>query len=85
MLKNIVLSGGSTMMPGFAQRVREDLQEHTYSSSGLQIIAEGNRNISTWIGMSMLSSMSTFNNMFITRETYNDSGENYFRIFQKIL
>lgn len=88
MLNNIVLSGGTTMMPGFSSRInfqlKEVLNKENISYNSYKIIAEGNRNISSWIGASMISSMSSFNNVFITREEYNENGENKLNIFQKI-
>jgi actin beta/gamma 1 len=88
MLNNIVLSGGTTMMPGFSNRMnmglKEVLREKDINYNSYQVIAEGNRNISTWIGASMISSMSSFNSVFISREEYNESGETRLNIFQKI-
>lgn len=88
MLNNIVLSGGTTMMPGFSNRMnmglKDVLKEKDISYNSYQVIAEGNRNISSWIGASMISSMSSFNSVFISREEYNESGENKLNIFQKI-
>jgi actin-related protein len=88
MLNNIVLSGGTTMMPGFSNRInlqlKDALNRENISYSSYKVIAEGNRNISSWIGASMISSMSSFNNVFITREEYNENGENKLNIFQKI-
>lgn len=88
MLNNIVLSGGTTMMPGFSNRINMQLKDvlnrENISYNSYQVVAEGNRNISSWIGASMVSSMSSFNNVFITREEYNENGENKLNIFQKI-
>lgn len=88
MLNNIVLSGGTTMMPGFSSRInlqlREVLNKENINFNSYQVIAEGNRNISSWIGASMISSMSSFNNVFVSREEYNENGENKMNIFQKI-
>ncbi len=88
MLNNIVLSGGTTMMPGFSNRINMQLKDvlnrENISYNSYQVVAEGNRNISSWIGASMVSSMSSFNNVFITREEYNENGETRLNIFQKI-
>lgn len=88
MLNNIVLSGGTTMMPGFPQRIKSTLFHHmdndsTFSLSS-QIIAEGNRDISTWIGASMIASMSSFDKVFIRKEDYYESGEDRVSLFSKI-
>ncbi len=76
------------MIPGFSNRInmqlKDVLNEKKISYSSYKVIAEGNRNISAWIGASMISSMSSFNNVFITREEYNENGENKLNIFQKI-
>jgi actin-related protein len=88
MLNNIVLSGGTTMMPGFSNRINMQLKDvlnrENISYNSYQVVAEGHRNISSWIGASMVSSMSSFNNVFITREEYNENGETRLNIFQKI-
>ena len=74
MLGNIVLSGGTTMIPGFPQRIKSTLPQHLdgdYSyNSPLNIIAEGNRDISAWVGASMVASMSSFDKVFINGEEY---------------
>ena len=76
------------MMPGFSNRMnlglKDVLREKDITYNSYQVIAEGNRNISSWIGGSMISSMSSFNSVFISREEYNDSVENKLNIFQNI-
>ena len=92
MYNNIVLSGGTTMMSGFASRIYNDLGNQIENRDkdldlfrNCQIIAEGNRNIAPWIGASMVSSMSSFSQTFITKEEFLDVGENKFpNMFQKI-
>lgn len=90
MYNNIVLSGGTTMMSGFADRIYNDLGTQLENKDSelyrnAQIIAEGNRNIAPWIGASMVSSMSSFAQTFITKEDYGDAGESKFpNMFQKI-
>ena len=91
MLQNIVLSGGTTMMPGFAQRIKSTLFHHfegdfTYSSLNhhANIVAELNRDISTWVGGSMVASMSSFEKVFIRKEEYIENGEDRLTLFSKI-
>ncbi len=88
MLNNVVLSGGTTMMAGFPQRIKKTLSnyldnDYNYNSSP-QIIAEGNRSISTWIGASMVASMSSFDKVFIKKEDFNENGEDRLPLFSKI-
>lgn len=79
-VENIVLSGGTTMMEGFADRVFNDL--NNYKSYDLEfqpkIIAENNRSIGKWIGMSMIASMTAFDKIFIKKSEYQEIGEEKF-------
>jgi actin-related protein len=87
-MSNVILCGGTSMMPGFPQRIKNSLpycSEHEgMHSSNFQVIAEGNRDISTWIGASMVSSMSSFDKIFIRREDFLEGGEDKVTLFSKI-
>ena len=82
LIENIVLSGGTTMMEGFADRVYQDLCNYKESGFELEyepiVIAENNRAIGKWIGMSMISSMSAFDKLFIKKAEYQELGEERF-------
>ena len=88
MMGNIILCGGTSMMPGFSQRVRislpQNLENEGVHSSNFNVVAEGNRDISTWIGASMVSSMSSFDKIFIKRDDFHESGEERVNLFSKI-
>lgn len=71
---NIVLSGGSTMFDGFNQRVEKMINSDFELSTKINVIAPPNRKYSSWIGASIFSSLSTFQNMCITKEVYYEYG-----------
>jgi len=71
---NIVLSGGSTMYPGIHQRVEKEVTSLAPPSMKIKVVAPPERKYSVWIGGSILSSLSTFENMWITKEEYDESG-----------
>ncbi|KAM9974667.1 hypothetical protein ACTFIW_008129 [Dictyostelium discoideum] len=71
---NIVLSGGSTMLPGIADRMNNELTALAPSTMKIKIIAPPERKHSVWIGGSILASFSTFQDMWISKEEYNESG-----------
>ncbi|KAI9336069.1 actin family [Obelidium mucronatum] len=71
---NIVVSGGTTMYPGFAERLERELLKDSPSSIKVKIAAPEERKYSVWIGGSILASLPTFQAMWITREEYNESG-----------
>jgi actin len=71
---NIVLSGGTTMFPGMAERLTKEVV--TIAPQGIQsrVIAPPERKYSVWIGGSILSSLTTFQNMWIKRSEYDENG-----------
>lgn len=58
--RNVVLSGGSTMFPGIADRMRRELAALAPSSMKIKVVAPPERKYSVWIGGSILASLSTF-------------------------
>jgi len=71
---NIVLSGGTTMFNGIADRMTKEIQALAPSSMKIKIIAPPERKYSVWIGGSILSSLSTFQSMWIQKSEYDESG-----------
>jgi len=71
---NIVLSGGSTMFAGIADRMNKEITALAPSSMTVKIVAPPERKYSVWIGGSILASLSTFEEMWVTKEEYDDSG-----------
>ena len=70
------------MMEGFADRVYNDLYNFKDPSLELEyepiVIAENNRAIGKWIGMSMIASMSAFDKLFIKKAEYQELEEERF-------
>jgi actin beta/gamma 1 len=71
---NVVLSGGTTMFPGIAERMTKELAALAPSTVKIRIIAAPERKYSVWIGGSILSSLSTFEQMWISKAEYDESG-----------
>merc|ERR1712216_125301 len=71
---NIVLSGGTTMFPGIADRVSKELTALAPSSMKIKVVAPHERKYSVWIGGSILASLSTFQQMWIAKSEYNEAG-----------
>lgn len=64
---NIVLSGGSTMYEGIAERMVKEISALAPSSVKVKVISPPERKYSVWIGGSILSSLSTFQSMWIVK------------------
>src|SRR3990167_4268884 len=54
---NIVVSGGSTLFPGFADRLQTEMFTLASASTRLRVIAPPERSITTWLGGSILASL----------------------------
>jgi len=86
LLGNLVVSGGSTMFPGFPERMQKELTAlapPTAKTGKVKIIAPPVRKFSVWMGGSILASLSTFQQMWISKAEYEESGPSI--IHQKCL
>ncbi|KAM9253177.1 LOW QUALITY PROTEIN: beta-actin-like protein 2 [Dugong dugon] len=71
---NTVLSGGSTMYPGITDRMQKEIVALVPSTMKIKIIAPPERKYSVWIGGSILASLSTFQQMWISKQEYDEVG-----------
>ena len=71
---NIVLSGGTTMFPGIAERLTKELTALAPAAMKIKVVAPPERKYSVWIGGSILASLSTFQQMWISKAEYDESG-----------
>jgi actin beta/gamma 1 len=71
---NIVLSGGTTMFEGIAERMDKEIKALAPASMKIKIVAPPERKYSVWIGGSILASLSTFQQMWISKQEYDESG-----------
>jgi actin-related protein len=63
--KNIVMVGGTSKIPGLCKDIYNSLNK--YDNLKYKITASKNRDISAWLGGSILSGIPTFNNMWIKK------------------
>lgn len=71
---NIVLSGGTSMFPGMADRMSKEITALAPPSMKIKVVAPPERKYSVWIGGSILASLSTFQQMWIAKSDYEESG-----------
>jgi actin-related protein len=71
---NVVLSGGTTMFAGIGERMTKELTALAPSTMKIKVVAPPERKYSVWIGGSILSSLSTFQQMWISKGEYDESG-----------
>ncbi|KAN0042697.1 hypothetical protein ACTA71_012620 [Dictyostelium dimigraforme] len=74
---NIVLSGGTTMLPNLNDRIQKELINLSPSSMKINVIKDNNNENNshlTWIGGSIFSTLSTFKQQSINKQEYNEYG-----------
>merc|ERR1712048_940651 len=71
---NVVLSGGTTMFAGIGERMTKELTALAPSTMKIKVVAPPEHKYSVWIGGSILSSLSTFQQMWISKGEYDESG-----------
>ena len=71
---NVVLSGGTTMYPGIGERLTKELTNRAPPSMKVKVVAPPERKFSVWIGGSILSSLSSFQQMWVSRAEYEEAG-----------
>ena len=74
LFENIVLSGGTTMLPGIDTRLQSDLKSMVPELIVPNVSAPPERKYSVWIGGSILSSLPSFEDMWITKTEYEEYG-----------
>ena len=72
--KNIILSGGTTMYTGLADRLKTELTNKAPPGAEIKVIASADRKFAVWKGASTFSSLSTFDSSWITKADYEEHG-----------
>lgn len=62
------------MFPGMPERVMRELMPLTPQSVKASVVGPAEREYLTWIGGSILSSMATFQAMWISKSDYMENG-----------
>lgn len=71
---NVVLSGGTTMFKNLPERLGKELSNLAPAAIKPKVVAPPERKYSVWIGGSILSSLTTFQTMWITKKEYDEAG-----------
>jgi actin len=71
---NIVLSGGSTMFPGIAERITKEIAALAPTTMKINVVAPPDRKYSVWLGGSILASLPTFRGIQVSKAQYDEYG-----------
>ena len=83
MYNNIILAGGNTMFQFLPTRLEKMVANLVTSSTRIQIKAGPERKFSTWLGGAILASMPSYQQMWISKEMYEENGPS--AIYEKSL
>lgn len=70
----IVLAGGSTLTPGFGERILHEIRARSPAHTRIRISAPPDRLHSCYVGGSILASLSTFKSMWVSRAEFEERG-----------
>lgn len=71
----INFSGGGSMLNGFTERFQQELQSLLPEDCTVNINAPDDRKDLCWLGGSVLTSLESFDSMWITKEEYEEYGD----------
>jgi len=74
---SVVVTGGNTLLQGFNDRLNRDLSIKTPSTMRFKLIAANGpqeRRYGSWIGGSILASLGSFQQMWVSKQEYEDGG-----------
>ncbi|XP_074032929.1 brahma associated protein 55kD [Leptinotarsa decemlineata] len=75
---SVVLTGGNSLVQGFSERLSKDLSSRTPGSMRLKMIAANGtveRRFGAWVGGSILASIGTFQQMWVSMQEYQECGK----------
>ncbi|KAM5231003.1 uncharacterized protein RBU33_028978 [Hipposideros larvatus] len=68
LLANVVLDGGSTLVSGFPERLRQELGPRA------TVLGSPHRVVAAWIGGSIMASQDSFQSLWLSRREYEEEG-----------
>jgi len=74
LVKSVVVAGGTSMLPNLSPRLRNELTNllPMELSRTVEVVSDSQRRYAAWIGGSMFASLSTFDQVAITKQDYED-------------
>jgi actin-related protein len=82
LLSNIVLTGGSSVIPGLQERLLFELGDYTLPAgckARISAASESERAHGAWLGGSILASLGTFPDLWLSKDEYNSDPRMLYR------
>lgn len=78
LFSNICLAGGNSIFPGIERRIRNELLKIVPDKIEISFITSPEKKFAAWKGGSILASVTNFEQMYISKEEYDESGPGLF-------
>lgn len=72
--RNVILSGGNTLFPGFPERLSKELDLLASGRLKFSVSATPDRKYFPWIGGSILASLTAYQDSWVKKSDYEESG-----------
>lgn len=76
--QSVVVTGGNTLLSGFVERLQKDLHARTPPSMRCKLMSSQSameRRFGPWVGCSILASLGTFQQMWISKQEFGEKGK----------
>jgi actin-related protein len=80
--ESICLIGGTTLTKNFPEKLKNELR-HSKDFGNFNLSFSPERQFSSWVGGSIMSSLDNFHYMWVTKEDYDEKGKSLFSIDSK--
>lgn len=74
MYRNVVLSGGNTLFPGFEDRLKQEILRLLPASFNVNVTAQTSRAMNAWRGAAIMAEWSGMSSKWVTRYEYEEEG-----------
>ena len=72
--ENMILSGGTTMYPGIGERLQKEMLSLVPNDVKVKVLASPERKYMVWIGGALLTTLSSFKQMWVSKSEYDECG-----------
>ncbi|XP_030634251.1 actin-3-like [Chanos chanos] len=74
LMANVVMSGGTTLLNGFPERLQAEMEKLAPRDSKIRVLSGDHREFASWLGGSILPCLSSFQPMWVKRQDYFENG-----------
>ena len=74
MFQNIIITGGNTCYKGFLERLQRQIPEVAPQQVRVKCISSAEKRFTPWMGGSILSSLGSFQQMWMSRQEFEEHG-----------